>query len=38
VIDEQVEAGPLEIELLGPVDVGDRHHHEFELPVHVCRS
>ena len=34
VVDEQVEAGLLEVEGLGPVHVGHRDHHKFELPLH----
>jgi hypothetical protein len=28
-----VEAQPAGVEVLGPVDLGDRHHHDFERPV-----
>jgi hypothetical protein len=35
VVDVQGEAGLVGVEILGAVDVRDRHDHELELEVHV---
>jgi len=35
VVDVDVEAKLLAVELLGPIDIGHRDDHDLELPVHA---